>query len=588
MNSFRFFGLIVSLIVVTAVVPPPVFAAACVSNGTGLWSDPATWIACNNMTPQPGDTAQIQNGHIVTLDTGISNVSISIDSGGVLDTFGSFDWGGSPVIVNGTLRLNGGDMIQNAGFTYNSGSTLNYNGGTYNRGPEWSSGTPHHIQLSNNTIFDLATIVPQTIVGDLLIDTGTTFLMGNTDADLIVQGSVDIQGILELATGTGNIQVGGDWQKAPTTMTDPYKFKHNNSWVIFNGGATQAIIGDMNGPKDRFDRIIVTNNSEVVHHNNLGIVTGLEVAAGSSFRPATNQNFEQELNSPGILTCIGTCSFNRLIVQNLNASGSTGVVDVNENFVVWSQASSFIAPPNGAMFTIAGNLRSDGTIDYNGGTVQFDGGTTQTMSGVGFNAFHNLVVASGTTLVDTANTAVTAAGIFTNNGVFRRAEILSAPGIQDFGLTNVTMEVNSLSNFLLITVDRIDSDHIGATADIAANSDRHWIITNNTPGIAFDLDLIFNDETLLSNSGQQTCRTADGGANWDCVPDSAPEAAITRRNGVTTFSDWQNCAACGPTAISLTDLRLSPHSGMKWMFLSLMVVLALMTIYFQYRRGAIT
>jgi len=588
MNSSRFFGLMLGLMVLVAVPPSSVHAAACLSNGSGSWSDPATWVTCNNVTPQAGDTAQVQSGHTVTLDVNTPNVPITVDSGGVLEMSDSIDLGGSALTINGTFRLNSGAIVQNATYIYNSGSTLNYNsGGLFNRGLEWSSGDPHHVQLSNSTSFDLSATALQTMTGDLIIDDGSTFLMGSTNADLIVQGSVNIQGVLELATGTGNIQVGGNWLKAPTPATEPYNFNHNGSAVIFNGNQTQTITAVIDSTNDFFGQIVVTNGSDVIHNEKIGMALGLQVDAGSSFTPAFGAHFEQGMNNLSVLDCVGSCTFNRLIIRRLDASGSTGIVDVNENFVIFNLDSIFVAPPAGALFTIAGDLSNDGItggIDFNNGTVQFDGGTTQMISGLGANAFHNLVVTSGTTLVDSANTAVTVSGTFTNNGVFRRAETLAAVGSQGFGLTNVIMEVNSVTGFPQITVDRIDSDHPGATAAIAANSNRHWVISDDAGG-TFDVDLIFHDETLANNVGQQTCRTGDGGVIWECVADDDPAATITRRNGVVAFSDWQNCGACGPTAVSLSAVRLSSHYPAQWLSLCLIMMLVFITAYTQSKRS---
>jgi hypothetical protein len=190
-------------------------------------------------------------------------------------------------------------------------------------------------------------------------------------------------------------------------------------------------------------------------------------------------------------------------------------------------------------------------------------------------------------LVDEADTAVTASGTFTNDGIFRRAEQITAVGVQDFGLTNVTMPVNSVTGSPTITVDRIDSDHPGTTAAIAANSERYWAITADAGG-TFNVDVIFDDDTLAANTVQRTCRTDDSGANWDCVLDADPATNITRRNGVTDFSEWQNCAACGPTAISLDSVSLTPAPVAKWTWLSLMFILAVMTLYLQRKRGTTT
>ncbi|MCB8943352.1 MAG: hypothetical protein H6658_06330 [Ardenticatenaceae bacterium] len=664
MNRSCFVGFLLSVVLLTAVSPPSsVLAATCLSTGAGSWNNPGMW-DCG--TPQAGDTIHIQNGHTVTLDAPLPAVTITVESGGILDTSGSFDLGGSTVTVNGTFRLNEGGYVDNGTFTYNAGSTLafatlsefgfdglthvfwpfggapthvtvgsggldlntanrqiagtlqtsgplrdiqnltvngvlqlntggfvdtspiygsgatlNYNsGGSYGRSQEWSTTNPHHVHLSANTTLDLAngdTTTARTMNGNLTIDSGSSFTMGNTNADLTVQGNINNSGNLILSTGTGNLAVGGNWTKAASGT-----FTHNGSWVTFNGGTTQTLMGVMTGAANRFERIIVTNNSVAVFNNNVGVRTGLQVDSGSTIRPqSTNETFVQEIAAAGSdLTCDGTCEFNDLTIRNIDASGSDGVIDVNGAFTINNATSNFTAPSATATFTIAGDFVNNittGSTNFNNSSVQFDGGVVQTMSGSGVNNFYDLVVGSGTTLVDGAATAVSTTNSFTNNGTFRRTATIGSTGTLAFGLTNVTLEVNSFTLTPQITIDRIDSDHPGATTAIAANSQRYWVISDDANG-TFDVDLIFMDETMTDNTAQRTCRTSDNGASWDCVADADPATTVARRNGVTAFSDWQNCGACGPTAVSLTTLSATPQPAARWIFIILALSFTLATI----------
>jgi len=61
----------------------------CLSQATGGWSAPSTWLNCNATVPQPGDVAIIRSPNTVDID-GVPNiVSVVIQNGGVLQHVGT-------------------------------------------------------------------------------------------------------------------------------------------------------------------------------------------------------------------------------------------------------------------------------------------------------------------------------------------------------------------------------------------------------------------------------------------------------------------------------------------------------------------
>jgi hypothetical protein len=379
--------------------------------------------------------------------------------------------------------------------------------------------------------------------------------MGATDEHLTVAGDVSIAGTLELSTSTANIFVGGNW-----TKTSGGVFSNNDSWTYFNGGDAQAITGAMSGSTNRFAKIIVQNNSTVTFNNNVGVETGLEVQAGSIFQTDGSADFSHELvGTAAVLDCIGTCTFDDLEVRNVNANGTTasGTLDVNGDFTIATATSSFTAAPAGALFTIAGDFisnKTSGTFSANGGTITFNGSGVQNLTLASAHAFNAVTVSSGAILAETQATDYASVTTLTNSGTVRRAKTVTAAGSVSFGLTGVSMNVDSISSSQTITVDRIDSDHPMAASGIAASSHRYWDIS--ITGGTYQADLTFADSTIAGTGTQHTCRTADGGLNWDCVADDDGNHtnASTTRNNVTAFSSWQNCVSCSPTAIGLRAL----------------------------------
>jgi|GEM_PF-4003081 len=89
------------LLVSTLLSSGSIFAATCVSLGSGSWNNPATW-SCGAI-PSPGDNITIQAGHTVTIsvNTNMNGAASSINIDGVL----LFDSPGAK------LRLGCGSMV---------------------------------------------------------------------------------------------------------------------------------------------------------------------------------------------------------------------------------------------------------------------------------------------------------------------------------------------------------------------------------------------------------------------------------------------------------------------------------------------
>ncbi len=61
------------------------FANACLSNGTGSWSDTTKWTSCGGVAPTSTDSVTIQNTHNITIDGTTHTVdSLTINTGGTL------------------------------------------------------------------------------------------------------------------------------------------------------------------------------------------------------------------------------------------------------------------------------------------------------------------------------------------------------------------------------------------------------------------------------------------------------------------------------------------------------------------------
>ncbi len=122
--------------------------------------------------------------------------------------------------------------------------------------------------------------------------------------------------------------------------------------------------------------------------------------------------------------------------------------------------------------TVGGDFTNSGTLTTSGNSVTFDGGKQQSLAANVVTVFDDLIVSSGTTLVETVSDDNLAAGSLTNNGVIRKTQIVDALGDYYFGLAG---SFNSADLLIYITsriggdlltaiqVDQVNGDHSGRT-----------------------------------------------------------------------------------------------------------------------------
>lgn len=487
---------------------------------------------------------------------------------------GGVDFGANST-VNGMLQINAWGSVDTNAPTYANDSILKYNtGGTYGRGKEWDANNPYHVQFGNNTTLDLANsdnATARTMSGDLTIASGSGLNMGSSmNADLTVGGEINLYGTLSLAGGTGNLKVAGDFTKQSSGT-----FTNNGSYVYFNGGSTQAITGALSSSSDRFERIIVTNNSTVTFNNNVGVESGLQVESGSTFQTDGTANFEQEVASAGPLDCDGVCTFDRLTIRDIDASGSSGTIDVNENFIIKNASSKFTAPSGEVTFTIAGDFDcniTSGTFDANGGTITFDGSGTQDLDVASPITFNTLTVASGSTLVETQSSDNVT--VSTLNGNVRKTKNVSGTGTLSFGITGVEINVTTHDGLTSLQVDRIGSDHDEKTARIG--NGKYYTITPT--GLSDDVVSVTLPHSFSEPSNVRACRyTGTGTYGWDCGTDAenSYDASTVTRTGVTSFSDWAPGDDVGPTALTLHALTAASARN-SWLTLAFLLSASLL------------
>ncbi|MBS1249479.1 MAG: hypothetical protein MAG431_01059 [Chloroflexi bacterium] len=188
------------------------------------------------------------------------------------------------------------------------------------------------------------------------------------------------------------------------------------------------------------------------------------------------------------LDCDTPCNLQgNLITRTVDASGTTGTIDVDGDFIIENTYSDFTAPGSGATFTIAGGFRSDitsGSFDANGGTITFDAGTgTQDLNVASPITFYTLAVTSGSTLVETQagdNVSITT---IDNNGSIQKSQSVSGTGTKTFGLTGVEIEVTTHSGLSELQVEHVGSSHTGATSRIG--NGQYWTITPTGLSLSF-------------------------------------------------------------------------------------------------------
>ncbi|HZU86572.1 MAG TPA: hypothetical protein VFF78_03745 [Anaerolineaceae bacterium] len=284
----------------------------------------------------------------------------------------------------------------------------------------------------------------------------------------------------------------------------------------------------------------------------------------------------------------GTIAFNGGASAIIQAAGKTTCF---HNLMVNSGA---VLTAPATIIEINGDWTNDGSFAHHSGSVTFVGGVgTQNITGSSqtqFNTLNNRT--SGTSgndriLHDISTTAATAL-TFNNYGVMRRDWMPAAGVSYTFGLTRVTITVDSLSGSSpSIRVDRLDMDHAAKTGTGPSGTPPwgvgwgiYWDITSaNIDSIQADLSLptVADSTGLLpgtagnadfsENAGSKLCKYSGSGILWDCRNGDGDMNNTVTFDDTTSFSKWGLGHNVSPTAINLVSLEA--HSdrldGLGWL-----------------------
>ncbi len=398
MRSFlRFVALVLFVGMLFLLAHNRAYADSCTSSGSGDWSA-ISW-SCGH-TPTSGDDGITVNG---TFNNGSKTLTANTSGpyltnhgtfngqtgkyvfagsgtggvyGSVATTFNDVDisigvdfkGSGAPdnATVNGTLTIKSGGFVSANAPYYATGSTLKYDtGGFYQAGAEWKtgatsgSGVPYHVQVSTTSThlnFQNSSGATRTALGNITIDSGTTFSLSNTG-------------------GGGNLALKGNWTNNGT-------FNADSRSVTFNGSSTQNLGG-----------------SSATTFSDLTIDTGATAQLTTGVAPVINNTItiNGDLYMPDTVT-----------VTNDGAAtitlGSAGTIHTEDaDGVTGSASTSF-----GLNFSHS-SIDTNGTVVYNRSGAQTitartyqnlttAGSGTKSLSSGGTTINSTLTIRSGTTL----------------------------------------------------------------------------------------------------------------------------------------------------------------------------------------------
>jgi hypothetical protein len=385
---------------------PALFAAVCVSAGTGNWGTAATWSSCGGIVPKDGDSVTIQTGHTVTLNVNSAKLDgITVETGGVLrgDGTGKILTGGklagNDVVNNGTINFTGAnlasikldkDSIWNGSTTsvWNlstvdvNGKKLNFTAGasfTVNlsgAGDPFSNEDAGVNAVSNPDItFNYNGTAAQTLSNQVIGGKkggGPAVIIGNLNVNNTAGVSLTVNLDATNLLGSVNV-VSGVLKDAGFSLTG----QAAKTFTVSNGATFE-----------------ITNST--------GMVTGFGTR---TFQPTSTVDYRLNGNQPVSLETYGHV---RLSVGGTKTPPA-GTNIVAGDFTVGAGAT-YAGNTNNTSVNIGGSLSNSGTFNVGTGTYTFNGAGVQTLTGV--SSFTNLAIANtGTTagagLTLTANTTVT-------------------------------------------------------------------------------------------------------------------------------------------------------------------------------------
>ncbi|OQY45507.1 MAG: hypothetical protein B6242_10240 [Anaerolineaceae bacterium 4572_78] len=153
---------------------------------------------------------------------------------------------------------------------------------------------------------------------------------------------------------------------------------------------------------------------------------------------------------------------------------------------------------SGAVFTLSdtfggdlfiiGDFINDGILQPNQRHVTFNGKTMQNLTLNVPTSFDYLTIYTGTTLVETVADENAHIGIVLENfGTISKTKS-TMTGLNRFGLTAIELDITTLSNLSMVTVQRHDENATTAIAE-SLQTGKHWIIEPNDGASSYNLDM---------------------------------------------------------------------------------------------------
>jgi len=495
------------------------------------------------------NTATVEDGTTLTLGSDHKMGRVIINAGGLFD------------ISNRSLSLAfvGIPLENNAGVTgfITTGSTIIYNGST-----------AQTVQATD------------VVYNNLTIDNpaGAT-LNGAINIPGILrltQGTLNINGFLTMGSGASIVRSAGSLSASPI-FNNIINLEYTGSSQITTGPELPTTPGVLNN-------VLINNVAGVTAGGNI-LLIGNWTNYGNFI---ANNKTVAFIGSGSQEICGYTKFYNLTIINTAASPGDGSDIRALANITVLNQLSvndgqfrpytgsdfkninvavdGVLKPASTASIIVNGDFINSGGFIHNNSTMTFRWITPQYLTLNVPTAFYNLKVDNSSTLVETvaANNA-SVIGALSSCSTCKIRKTLSTDSMGDkvFGLTGVTIHVDSVGNLNTITVDRVDANHPRATNNNLMTG-RYWRITRTLSGGINEGLIDITLPYIYAGSGDKTCRWINGsGSGFDCGETSentyVENTSVTRNNYPT--ADWFNQGLdweawtvghnVGPTAITL-------------------------------------
>ncbi len=357
-RKFIRLSLVVGWLVVMAIAfaPQAAYAVTCTSNGTGggNWYTGSTWQTdCGTYGPVTNDVVIIQSGDTVTLNgdlTGHTNMSITVNTGGILQTSATRNLNGNTIAVNGTFRLQEGGFVSNGTLNYGSGGILEF------------ANTSGNFGLANDHVFWPTTNGPAnvTVSGSGGLDMNTT----RTIAGTLLMSAQVVDGNQLTVNGTVQINSGGYFSNSGPNYGSSSTLKYNSSGTYGRGLEWSATSG-AGYPAN----VQIGNNTTLNLGSGARSMGGnLTIGSGSTLNQSTVTD-GQHLTVGGSVDVQGT----------LTLSTAKSDLFLGGN---WTRGASGTFTPNGSIVEFNSTTAAQ-TIN---GATTFDRLTINNSNGVSLNA----------------------------------------------------------------------------------------------------------------------------------------------------------------------------------------------------------